>query len=78
MQSNISKELEMKFPPIVLLKSDAKPENAKGPKNENGGCVMSFIAQTIAKRKTTYFGRENITCGGISVGFGWGSGFAND
>ncbi|WP_296803917.1 DUF169 domain-containing protein [uncultured Methanobrevibacter sp.] len=78
MQSNISKELEMKFPPIVLLKSDAKPENAKGPKNENGGCVMSFVAQTIAKRKTTYFGREHITCGGISVGFGWGSGLENE
>ena len=39
---------------------------------------MSFVAQTIAKRKTTYFGREHITCGGISVGFGWGSGFENE
>lgn len=77
MESKISKELEMKFPPIVLLKSDNKPENAIGPKN-GGGCAMSFVAQTIAKRKTTYFGRENITCGGISVGFGWGSGLPNE
>lgn len=78
MQSIISQELEMKFPPIVLLKSDTKPEGAFGPKTENGGCVMSFVAQTIAKRKTTYFGREHITCGGISVGLGWGSGMANE
>ena len=78
MQSNISKELDMQFPPIVLLKSDTKPEDAKGPKTGKGGCVMSFIAQTIAKRTTTYFGREHITCGGISVGFGWGSGLPTE
>ncbi|WP_458404073.1 DUF169 domain-containing protein [Methanobrevibacter sp.] len=78
MQSNISKELEMRFPPIVLLKSDEKPENAVGPKKEKAGCVMSYVAQTIAKRKTTFFGREHISCGGISVGFGWGSGLADE
>lgn len=78
MQSKISQELNMKFPPIALIKSDEKPEDAIGPKGEKGGCVMSFVAQTIAKRKTTYFGREHISCGGINVGFGWGSGFANE
>ena len=78
MQSIISEELDMKFPPIVLLKGDEKPEDAKGPKSGKGGCVMGFVAQTIAKRVTTCFGRENITCGGISVGFGWGSGMANE
>ena len=77
MQSKISQELGMQFPPIVMLKSNIKPENATGPKNK-GGCVMSCVAQTIAKRKTTYFGREHISCGGISVGFGWGSGFENE
>ncbi|WP_407411472.1 DUF169 domain-containing protein [Methanobrevibacter sp.] len=78
MQSKISEILEMQFPPIALLKSDTKPEDATGPKGERGGCVMSFVAQTIAKRKTTYFGREHISCGGISVGFGWGSGMADE
>lgn len=78
MQSKISQGLDMKFPPIVLLKSDTKPEDATGPKEGKGGCVMSFIAQTIAKRKTTCFGRENISCGGISSGFGWGTGLADE
>ena len=78
MQSKISQGLDMRFPPIVLLKSDEKPEDAIGPKGNKGGCVMSFVAQTIAKRKTTYFGREHITCGGIASGFGWGSGLANE
>lgn len=78
MQSNIAKEMDFKFPPIVLIKSDSKPEDAIGPKNGKGGCVMSWIAQTIAKRKTTCFGRENITCGGISSAFGWGDGFKDE
>ena len=78
MKSNIVEEMNFKFPPIVLIKSDSKPDDAISPKEGKGGCVMSFVAQTIAKRKTTCFGRENITCGGISVGFGWGSGFQNE
>ena len=66
MQSKISKELNMKFPPIALLKSDTKPEDAKGPKQGRGGCVMSFIAQTIAKRTTTCFGTLPMkTCNGF-------------
>ncbi len=78
MQSNIARELDGKFKPIVLIKTDDKPENAIGPKAGRGGCVMSFVAQTIAKRKITVFGRENATCGGIYPGFGWGSGFENE
>lgn len=78
MISNIAKEMDFKFPPIVLLKSDEKPEDAVGPKAGKGGCVMSFVAQTIAKRKTTCFGRENVTCGGLSSGFGWGSGLKDE
>ncbi|MBQ6100000.1 MAG: DUF169 domain-containing protein [Methanobrevibacter sp.] len=78
MISNIANEMDFKFPPIVLLKSDVKPDDAIGPKHGKGGCVMSFVAQTIAKRKTTCFGRENITCGGISSGFGWGSGLEDE
>lgn len=77
MQSNISNEMDFRFQPIVLLKSDTKPENAIGFKDK-GGCVMSFVAQTIAKRKISYFGRENIKCGGVASGFGWGTGLADE
>ena len=78
MKSNIVDEMGFRFPPVVLLKSDTKHEDAMAPKAGKGGCVMSFVARTIVKRKTTCFGRENISCGGISVGFGWGSGFENE
>ena len=78
MQSNITKEMDFRFPPIVLIKSDTKPENAISPKEGKGGCVMSFVAQTIAKRKPTCFGRDNITCGGLATGFGWGDGFKDE
>ena len=76
MQSNISEKLNMKYPPIVLLKSEKEPENAIGPKK--GGCVMSFIAQTIAKRTVSCFSKDKVTCGGLPVAFGWGSGFKNE
>lgn len=78
MFSNIANEMNLKFPPIVLIKTDTKPEDAVGPKAGKGGCVMSYVAQTIAKRKTTFFGRENIRCGGIASGFGWGSGLEDE
>ena len=78
MEFNIVKELNGQFDPIVLIKADEKPEDALAPKAGRGGCVMSLVAQTIAKRKTTAFGRENITCGGVSAGFGWGTGFKTD
>ena len=76
MQSNIAQKLEMKFPPVALLKSNDKPEDYIGPKK--GGCVMSFIAQTIAKRTTSCFSKDTATCGGLPVAFGWGSGFKNE
>lgn len=75
---NIVKELNGQFDPIVLIRTDEKPTDALMPKAGRGGCVMSFVAQTIAKRKITAFGRENITCGGVSAGFGWGTGFKTD
>lgn len=78
MKSNIASQLNGKFKPIVLIRTNNKPENAIGPKSSQGGCSMSFVGQTIAKRKTTYFGRENASCGGIYPGFGWGDGFKNE
>lgn len=78
MEFNIVKELNGDFDPIVMIKTDEKPDDALAPKAGRGACVMSFVAQTIAKRKTTAFGRENITCGGVSAGFGWGTGFKTD
>ena len=78
MEFNIVHELNGQFDPIVLIKTDEKPENALVPKAGRGGCVMSLVAQAIAKRKITAFGRENITCGGVSAGFGWGTGFKTD
>ena len=78
MKSNIANYLTGEFDPIVLIKMDEKPADIKGPKAGRGGCVMSFVAQCIAKRKSFVFGRENATYGGIWSGFGWGDGFATE
>ena len=61
MEFNIVKELNGQFDPIVLIKADEKPEDALAPKAGRGGCGMSLVGQTIAKRKVTACGRENIT-----------------
>ena len=37
MQSNISKELDMNFPPIVLLKSDTELADCTGGTDADGG-----------------------------------------
>lgn len=59
MESSIANYLNGKFDPIVLIKTDEKPKCVKGPKDAHGGCVMSFVAQTVSKREPTFFGREN-------------------
>lgn len=78
MESNIANYLNGKFAPIVLIKTDEKPDGIKGPKAGRGGCVMSFVAQCIVQRKPFVFGRENATCGGVWPGFGWGTGFDSE
>ena len=78
MESNIAKEINGRFDPIVLIRSDEKPEDAIAPRSSRGGCVMAFVAQTIANRKTTAFGREHASCGGVWSGFGWGDGFNSE
>ena len=76
MEFNIVHELNGKFDPIVLIKTDEKPdEDVISPKPGKNGCIMSFVAQTIVKRKTSFFGRDNIGCGGVATGLGWGNGF---
>ena len=76
MEFNIVRELNGKFDPIVLIKTDEKPEgDVISPKPGMNGCIMPFVAQTIAKRKTSLFDRDNVTCGGVATGLGWGNGF---
>ena len=78
MESNIAKELNGKFKPIVLIKTDKAPEGAIGPKSDKGGCIMAFIARVIADRKTAVFTKETCPCNGGKVGLGFGPGFEDE
>lgn len=78
MESNIAKELNGKFKPIVLIKTDKAPEDAIGPKSDKGGCIMAYIARVIVDRKTAVFTKETCPCNGGKVGLGFGPGFEND
>lgn len=75
MESNLAKELNGKFNPIVLIKTDEEPKNAIGPKSREGNCIMPFIAQVIVNGKTAVFSRNKCTCAGAFTGFGFGSGY---
>ena len=78
MESKIAKYLDCKFDPIVLVESDSCSDDMLGPKSPEERCVMSFVAETIANRKTTYYGRDDVVCLGLFPAFGWGSGFETE
>ena len=71
MDSKVNNLLESNFKPIVLIKTDEKPENAIGPKSNRGhGCVMTFIGRTIKDRIPSVFEKDTISCFGAIVGMG--------
>ena len=76
MDSKVNNLLESNFKPIVLIKTDEKPENAIGPKSNRGhGCVMTFIGRTIKDRIPSVFEKDTISCFGAIVGLGFGNGY---
>ena len=76
MDSKVDDLLEFDFKPIVLIKTDEKPENAIGPKSNRGhGCVMTFIGRTIKDRIPSVFEKDTISCFGAIVGLGFGNGY---
>lgn len=75
MESNIANELNCKFNPIVLIKTDKAPEDAIGPKSARGGCIMAFISKVITSGKTAVFTKETCSCNGGKVALGFGAGF---
>lgn len=77
MESKVAELLGCRFKPIVIVKSDEKPLEAIGPKDKSH-CVMSFIANVIANRKTAVFDRSTTYCTGAVSAFGFGNGYTED
>ena len=75
MESNLAKELKGKFKPIVLIKTNEKPDGALEPKITKHGCIMNYIVQVIVNGKTAVFSKETSSCPGAVSGFGFGNGY---
>lgn len=74
MESVIAQELKGKYPPIAMLRSNRKPEDAIQPKaSTKGGCVMPYIARVIAEGQVAVFDRDTCPCTGSVTGLGFGS-----
>jgi uncharacterized protein (DUF169 family) len=71
MESKISSALKLKFPPVALRFSDAKPADAKEFKPGKWGCVM-WLLSAAAKGKSAAASAETFGCQGGGVGLGFG------
>jgi len=72
MESKIAKALGLAHPPVAIVWTDEKPENAKEFKAGAWGCSMWLLAGA-AKGKTAVFSRETYGCWGNGVGMGFGN-----
>ena len=73
MKSKITEELKPDFHPVVLLKSDEKPEGARQAKPDTYYCIMSMFAQVAKNGKTAVFDRKTYGCPGARAGLGFGT-----
>ena len=71
MESCIARAIEPRYPPIALLWTDQKPENAMQFQEGKWGCVM-WLAAAAAKGKPAVCDAATFGCigGGVGMGFG--------
>ncbi len=76
MESAVAKALKLKYPPIGLIWSGNKPEQAMQFNEGKWGCVMWLVA-SAAKGKTAACDRKTFGCVGGGVGMGFGNQYVN-
>lgn len=73
MKSRITEELKTEFHPVVLLKSNEKPEGARQAKPDTYYCIMSMFVQATKNGRTIVFDRKTYGCPGARAGLGFGT-----
>ena len=71
MDSQIARELKLRYAPVVLTWSESRPEKAAEFKEGKWGCVMWMVARA-ARGGTAVCGRKTFGCFGGGVGLGFG------
>ena len=72
MHSRISEALALKYTPVAVILTDARPEQAIQFKEGSFGCVGSMVT-TAARGKTVIFDRKTFGCPGGGTGLGFGN-----
>ncbi len=72
MESKIAKAVGIKYNPVAVVLSAAKPEKALQFKQGKWGCVM-FMFANAARGKTAAFDKSTYGCWGGGVGLGFGN-----
>ncbi len=72
MESKLQKALKLKYPPIALLWSDEKPNNAMQFKEGKWGCVM-FLYNNALRGNVSVADSHTYGCWGGGVGLGFGN-----
>lgn len=75
MHSQLATELRLRFHPVAILFSDAKPDGALQLAEGQWGCVMAHYAAVIKKGKTAVFDRQTFGCIGAGVGLCLGNSY---
>jgi uncharacterized protein (DUF169 family) len=75
MESRIAGALRLKYPPIAVSWTEAKPEGAMEFVDGRFGCVMAALAAVAEERKSAVFGRGTTGCIGGAVGLGFGNAY---
>lgn len=76
MDSKIATAIALKYPPVALIWSEQKPEDAVQFKEQKWGCIM-WLAASAARGKTAVCDRRTFGCVGGGVGMGFGNQYKN-
>lgn len=73
MESRIADTLNLRYPPVAVLWTDEKPEQAVQFAPGRWGCVMGSFAAVAEKGAVAVFDRQTYGCWGGGVGLGFGN-----
>jgi uncharacterized protein (DUF169 family) len=76
MESAIAQAIQLQYPPIALLWSDEKPQDAMQFSENKWGCVM-WLVSAAAKGKSAVADSKTFGCFGGGVGLGFGHQYRN-
>jgi uncharacterized protein (DUF169 family) len=71
MESRVARKLKLRYGPVALVWSEARPAKAAEFKEGKWGCVMWMVARA-ARGGTAVCGRKTFGCFGGGVGLGFG------